>query len=64
MLVLSRKLNQRITIGRGVVIEIVRIEGGKVRIGITAPDDFEIVREEILQPEHQGWNIAQLTRPM
>jgi carbon storage regulator len=50
MLVLSRKLHERITIGNNVVISVERIEGGKVRIGIQAPDDLVISRDELLPP--------------
>lgn len=43
MLVLTRKENERIQIGN-TVITVVGIRGGKVRIGIDAPDEFGISR--------------------
>ena len=49
MLVLSRKLGETVRIGGGVSITIVKIAGGGVRLGIEAPDDVEIVREELLR---------------
>lgn len=54
MLVLSRKLNERIVINGNIVITVVRIHGDKVRLGIDAPDDVPIDREEIhrAQQEH------------
>lgn len=50
MLVLSRKLNQRIHIGDNIVIEIVDIDRNKIRIGIEAPKDLVILREELIHP--------------
>ena len=48
MLVLTRKDNQRILIGDAIVVTIVRIQGGVVRIGIEAPPEVLIAREELL----------------
>jgi carbon storage regulator len=47
MLVLSRRLGQRFQIGRDVEITIVKIDRNSVRIGIDAPGNVSIVREEI-----------------
>lgn len=47
MLVLSRKTSEKIRIGDNIVITVVRIEGNKVRIGIEAPPDVQIQREEL-----------------
>ncbi|MBI3462841.1 MAG: carbon storage regulator, partial [Planctomycetes bacterium] len=47
MLVLSRKLGERIVIGDQISISVVRIAPGTVRIGIEAPEDIRIVREEL-----------------
>ena len=49
MLVLSRKVNQRIMLSNGVVITVVGIRGDKTRIGIEAPTDVEIVRDDAKQ---------------
>lgn len=48
MLVLSRKLNEKIIIDGGIVITVVKIEGGQVRLGIEAPSDVKVYREELL----------------
>ncbi len=48
MLVLSRKLNQEIRIGENIVVRVVGIKGNQVRLGIVAPADVPLVREEIL----------------
>ncbi len=49
MLVLSRKRGERIFIGQDkeICIEIVDIQGGKVRVGITAHKDVQVYREEV-----------------
>ncbi|HUS40576.1 MAG: carbon storage regulator [Pirellulales bacterium] len=49
MLVLSRKLGERILIGDKIAVTIVRIGQGGVRIGIEAPDEYEVIREELKQ---------------
>jgi carbon storage regulator len=48
MLVLSRKLNEKIVIDGGIVVTVVKIEGGQVRLGIQAPGDIKVFRQEIL----------------
>ncbi len=49
MLALSRKANQKITIGENIVITIVEIKGNQVKIGISAPRDIAIVRDDAVQ---------------
>ena len=47
MLVLSRKIGERIIIEPGIEIAVVEIRGGKVRLGIEAPGDISIRRMEL-----------------
>jgi len=47
MLVLSRKLNEKIVIDGGIVVTVVKIDRNQVRLGIEAPGDVRIFREEI-----------------
>ena len=47
MLVLSRKVGERILVGDQVTITVVRITGGGVRIGIEAPKELSVIREEL-----------------
>jgi carbon storage regulator len=47
MLVLSRKLNEKIVIDGGIVVTIVKIDRNQVRVGIEAPPDVRVFREEI-----------------
>lgn len=49
MLVLSRRENERIRLGDSIVVTVVRLSGDKVRLGIEAPADIVVLRDE-LQP--------------
>jgi carbon storage regulator len=53
MLVLSRKQSQRIRLGDSIVITVVRVAGDKVRLGIDAPRDMLVLRDE-LEPHAAG----------
>ena len=53
MLVLSRKQSQRIKLGDSIVITVVRVAGDKVRLGIDAPRDMLVLRDE-LEPHTAG----------
>ncbi len=47
MLVLSRKVGERIQVGDEITVTVVRIAGGSVRLGIDAPKTMPIAREEL-----------------
>lgn len=47
MLVLSRKQGEKIILGNGVTVTVVSIKGNCVRLGIDAPPDVRILREEL-----------------
>jgi carbon storage regulator len=49
MLVLSRRETERVRLGDNIVLTIVRVSGDKVRLGIEAPADVLVLRDE-LQP--------------
>ena len=48
MLVLTRKLMEKLYIGDDVCVTVVRLEGGQVRLGIDAPREVAVVRAELL----------------
>ena len=48
MLVLTRKLMEKLYIGDDVCVTVVRVEGGQVRLGIEAPREIVVVRAELL----------------
>ena len=47
MLVLARKVNEAILIGEEIQVKIISIEKGVVKLGIDAPSDVTIIREEL-----------------
>ncbi len=49
MLVLSRKTHQSIRLGDAIVVTVIGVAGDRVRLGIEAPTDVRVLREE-LQP--------------
>lgn len=56
MLVLSRKINEKILIGDNIEITIVSVSGDNVRIGIEAPKNVKILRSEVYE-EMERQNI-------
>lgn len=51
MLVLTRKAGEKITIGPDVTVTVVAIQGSKVRLGVIAPPDVAVWREELVLDE-------------
>jgi carbon storage regulator len=47
MLVLSRRVGERILIGDNISVTVVRVTGGGVRIGIEAPPEMPVIRQEL-----------------
>jgi carbon storage regulator len=47
MLVLSRKEQERIRLGDSIVLTIIRVTGERVRIGIEAPPEVTVIRDEL-----------------
>ena len=50
MLVLSRRASERIRLGDSIVVTVIRVAGERVRLGIDAPPDVLVLRDE-LQPK-------------
>ena len=51
MLLLSRKRNQKVIINENIVIEIKSITRNNVRLGISAPEEYTILRDELKRHE-------------
>jgi carbon storage regulator len=47
MLILSRKINEKIMIGEDISISIIEIQGDHIRIGVDAPKNIKIFRQEV-----------------
>ena len=47
MLILSRKINEKIMIGDDISISIIEIRGDQVRIGVDAPKNVKVYRQEV-----------------
>ena len=53
MLILARKVNERIVIGEDVQVSIVDIKGDQVKIGIDAPKSVKVYRYEVFEAIHE-----------
>jgi len=51
MLILTRKVGETIRIGDDVTVRVLEVRGGQVRLGLEAPSDVRILREEIYRPD-------------
>lgn len=51
MLILTRKANERVFIGDGISLVVLSIENNRIKLGIEAPADTPILREEIVDDE-------------
>ena len=47
MLILSRKINEKVMIGDDITISIIEVRGDQVRIGIDAPKNVKVFRQEV-----------------
>ncbi|HYW77969.1 MAG TPA: carbon storage regulator [Thermoguttaceae bacterium] len=47
MLVLSRRERERIRLGEEIVVTVIRLDGDRVRLGIEAPRDIVVLRDEL-----------------
>jgi carbon storage regulator len=63
MLVLSRKKNESIVINNDITITVVEIRGDKVRLGIVAPKDVPVHRQEVYDAIH-GTNGSAAPAPV
>jgi carbon storage regulator len=54
MLVLSRKVGEKVVIDGRITVQIVSIDGNKVRVGIVAPDDVSVDRQEVHDKKHRA----------
>jgi carbon storage regulator len=60
MLVLARKVDESIVIGDSIILTILAIEGEQVKIGINAPRDVTILRQEVFQAVQDQVKIQEM----
>lgn len=61
MLVLTRAKGQKIMIGQDIVLTVVEVNGDQVRLGIEAPSDVSVYREEIYQSIKEQNELAAMS---
>ena len=64
MLVLSRKVGEKLVIDGNITVEVVRIQGNRITLGLVAPSDVKILRGELNQKQLQATNAETGARPL
>jgi carbon storage regulator len=64
VLILTRKLGESITIGDEIKITIIEIKGKQVKVGVEAPQDTKVHREEVYQRIQEENRMAALISPI
>lgn len=59
MLALTRRVGEKIYVGENICITVVDIDRGKVRLGIEAPRDVPVYREELLPVKAKGEGLPE-----
>jgi len=49
MLVLTRKFNEKVRVGKDIVVTVIQIDKGSVKLGFEAPEDVTIYRDEVYE---------------
>lgn len=64
MLILSRKEAEKVYLGNDIVLTIIRVAGDKVRIGIEAPNNVRVLRNELQKNDEpkELSNVVQVSR--
>lgn len=60
MLILTRKPDETLVINKTIRVRVMSVNGNQVRIGIDAPKDIEVDREEIFLSKQKGRKVASL----
>ncbi len=67
MLILTRKLNESITIGDSIEVSVIEIKGDQVKLGINAPREIKVYRKEVyiaIQEENRAAAMTKAELPL
>ena len=64
MLVLSRKVGEKLVIDGNITVEVVRIQGNRITLGLVAPANVKILRGELNQNQLQSPSSEKVVRPL
>lgn len=64
MLVLSRKVGEKLVIDGNITVEVVKIQGNRITLGLVAPADVKILRGELNQHQLQSPSSEKVVRPL
>ena len=64
MLVLSRKFGEKLDIDGNITVEVVKIQGNRITLGLVAPADVKILRGELNQNQLQSPSSEKVVRPL
>jgi carbon storage regulator len=67
MLILSRRLNEKIVIGDDIIVSVVEVRGDQVKLGIDAPRNVKVFRQEVfdaIQEENKKAAASALQLPL
>ncbi len=56
MLILTRRMNEKIFIGDNIVVAVLGIENNRVKLGLDAPKEVSILREEVVAGKNKAAN--------
>jgi len=63
MLILTRKVDQGIVIQGNILVRVLGVERDRVKIGIDAPNDITVLRQELWDEEHPGRAFERERKP-
>jgi carbon storage regulator len=64
MLILSRKVNEKIMIGEDISISVIEVRGDQVRLGVDAPRSVKVFRQEVFDAIKAENKAAAESRPV
>lgn len=63
MLVLTRKVGEKIRVGDDIVVTLLEIKGNRVRLGVEAPLTVPVLRSELMEKDLEALQVAEVSVP-